>query len=90
VHIEVTTEGEPVASVHVLSVRDSAEFAALVPLSTPDLCALALQRFSEGKLSVTLQSALCWQEAISAMGYNYVSPLISSFSLQDEHATPKA
>jgi hypothetical protein len=37
-----------------------------------------------------LQSVLRWQEAISAMGHNYVSPLISSFSCQGEYAALRA
>jgi hypothetical protein len=84
--IEVTTEGEHVASVVVLCPRDSSEYAALVSLSPSDLCALALARFVEAELPVTIEGVIRWQEAISAMGHNCVSPLFSSFSRQSERA----
>jgi hypothetical protein len=56
--IEVATEGERVAGVDVLCSRASTEYATLVSLSSSDLCALALARFAEAKLSVSLQSVL--------------------------------
>jgi hypothetical protein len=62
---------------------DQPDFHTLASLSPPELCDLALSRFTDGQLSVALETVLRWQETIASMGYDYVSPIGTSFSCAD-------
>jgi hypothetical protein len=83
VKIDIATSGKRIGSVHVLCALDSPEFNTLALLSPPELCDLALSRFISGQLPVALETVLRWQEAIASMGYDYISPLGSTFSCAD-------
>jgi hypothetical protein len=80
VQVDVTTSGKRVGSVHIVCDANRAEFDGLASLAPPELCDLALSRFVAGDLPVTLEHILQWQAKIASMGYDYVSPLGSSFS----------
>lgn len=49
-----------------------------------ELCDVALTRFAAGELGVNLEFVLRWQEQIRSLGYDYVSPLIATFSRQHD------
>jgi hypothetical protein len=83
VKIDIATSDKRIGAVHVLCAVDWSEFHTLALLSPPELCDLALSRFSSGRLPVTLETVLQWQEAIASMGYDYISPLSSRFSCAD-------
>ena len=83
VRIDVTRSDKHVGSLLVLCAANDAAFHSLASLSPSELCDLALSRFVAGELPVALERILWWQERISAMGHDYVSPLGSAFSQPD-------
>jgi hypothetical protein len=80
VQIDIVTSGKRVGCLHVVCALDQPDFDTLASLSPPELCDLALSRFTDGRLSATIETVLWWQEAIASMGYDYVSPIGCSFS----------
>jgi hypothetical protein len=80
VQIDIATSGKRIGCLLVLCAFDQPDFHTLAALSPSELCDLALTRFADGQLSVTLERVLWWQETISSMGYDYVSPIGTRFS----------
>lgn len=81
VRVDVSTAGRRVGTVLVLCAFSHAEFDTLAALSPPDICDLALSRFTSGELPATLESILSWQGSIASLGYDdCISPVVSSFS----------
>jgi hypothetical protein len=79
VRIDIASSDKRVGSVHVVCAKGHAGFDALAALSPREVCDLALSRFVAGHLPVTLEHVLRWQKELGAMGFDYVSPLGSSW-----------
>jgi len=77
--IDIASTEERVGCVRLLSVRGHAGFDDLAALPTQELCDLALSRFVSGQLPTTIERVLRWQEELSSMGFDYVSPIVSSW-----------
>jgi hypothetical protein len=80
VHIDIATQDQRVGCVFVMCIRNQPGFDALAALSPQELCDVALTRFAAGELGVNLEKVLQWQEQIRSLGYDYVSPLVTTFS----------
>ncbi len=79
IKIDIATSGKRVGCMLVVCAFDQPDFHTLASLSLPELCDLALSRFTDGDLETVLQ----WQETIASMGYDYASPIGKSFSSAD-------
>jgi hypothetical protein len=79
VAIDVTKSGKRVGCLHVACASNQVAFSTLASFTSSELCDLALSRFIAGDLPVTLERVLWWQEEIGKLGFDYVSPLGTSF-----------
>ena len=79
VEIDTMRSGKRAGRVHVVCASNRAEFDNLSSLAPSDLCDVALSRFVAGDLSVTPERILLWQAEIGKLGFDYLSPLATSF-----------
>jgi hypothetical protein len=79
VYIDIATQDQRVGCVKVMCIRNKPGFDALAALTPPELCDVALSRFAAGELGIKIEDVLRWQEQIRSLGYDYVSPLVTTF-----------